>query len=210
MRDTHGPPSLSPRGHAGPRGSRHAGPRGSRHAARAPPRAIAIARSLARSQAQARLLAKVKKMNAQTVELDNVAKEMKGMLGAQKKQLQELNNELAERKGARAARRRNGGGGGGGGACASDGGGASAMTHARARACSLDNGGGVFLLAPAAPGIRHVAGPRAAPRGAPVVGRARGARAPPRRSSLLALRSSLFARFADDLLALGSESKLHD
>lgn len=50
-------------------------------------------------EAQARLLAKVKKMNAQTVELDNVAKEMKGMLGAQKKQLQELNNELAERKG---------------------------------------------------------------------------------------------------------------
>ena len=41
-------------------------------------------------------------MNAQTAELDGVAKDMKGSIAAQKKQLQELANELAERKGARA------------------------------------------------------------------------------------------------------------
>merc|ERR550514_475988 len=44
-------------------------------------------------------LEKVKKMNAQTAELDGVAKDMKGSIAAQKKQLQELANELAERKG---------------------------------------------------------------------------------------------------------------
>merc|ERR1719181_2304439 len=50
-------------------------------------------------QAQKQLLEKVKKMNAQTAELDGVAKDMKGSIAGQKKQLQELTNELAERKG---------------------------------------------------------------------------------------------------------------
>ena len=55
-------------------------------------------------QAQKQLLEKVKKMNAQTAELDGVAKDMKGSIAGQKKQLQELANELAERKGARGSR----------------------------------------------------------------------------------------------------------
>ena len=72
--------------------------------AEAPPSRCRLARALSRSlQAQKQLLEKVKKMNAQTAELDGVAKDMKGSIAAQKKQLQELANELAERKGARAA-----------------------------------------------------------------------------------------------------------
>merc|ERR1719198_1081491 len=38
-------------------------------------------------------------MNSQTTELDNVAKDLKASIAGQKKQLQELTNELAERKG---------------------------------------------------------------------------------------------------------------
>jgi len=49
--------------------------------------------------AQKQLLNKVKKMNSQTTELDNVAKDLKASIAGQKKQLQELTNELAERKG---------------------------------------------------------------------------------------------------------------
>ena len=55
------------------------------------------------ASAQKQLLAKVKKMNSQTTDLDNVAKELKQSIATQKKQLQELTNELAERKGARAS-----------------------------------------------------------------------------------------------------------
>jgi len=51
------------------------------------------------AEAQKKLLDKVKKMNSQTAELDNVARDLKGSIQAQKKQLQELTNELAERKG---------------------------------------------------------------------------------------------------------------